>query len=49
MFNLRITDLKNFTKLISELKQKGFNFKIIRHKNKKNAFIQKIFKNFKKN
>ena len=49
MFNLHITDLKNFTKLISELKQKGFNFKIIRHKNKKNAFIQKIFQNFKKN
>ena len=49
MFNLHITDLKNFTKLISELKQKGFNFKIIRHKNKKNAFIQKIFRNFKKN
>ena len=49
MFNLHITDLKNFTKLISELKQKGFNFKIIRHKTKKNAFIQKIFKNFKKN
>jgi RelA/SpoT family (p)ppGpp synthetase len=49
MFNLHITDLKNFTKLISELKQKGFNFKIIRHKNKKNAFIQKIFKNFKRN
>jgi (p)ppGpp synthase/HD superfamily hydrolase len=49
MFNLHITDLKNFTKLISELKQKGFNFKIIRHKNKKNAFIQKFFKNFKKN
>ena len=49
MFNLHITDLKNFTKLISELKQNGFNFKIIRHKNKKNAFIQKIFKNFKRN
>ena len=49
MFNLQITDLKNFTKLISELKQKGFNFKIVRHKNKKNAFIQKIFRNFKKN
>ncbi len=49
MFNLHISDLKNFTKLISELKQKGFNFKIIRHKNKKNAFIQKIFRNFKKN
>ena len=49
MFNLQITDLKNFTKLISKLKQKGFNFKIVRHKNKKNAFIQKIFRNFKKN
>ena len=49
MFNLQITDLKNFTKVISELKQKGFNFKIIRHKSKKNAFIQKIFRNFKKN
>lgn len=49
MFNLNITDLKNFTKLISELKQKGFNFRIVRHKSKKNAFIQKIFRNFKKN
>ena len=49
MFNLHITDLKNFTKLISELKQKGFNFRIVRHKSKKNAFIQKIFRNFKKN
>ena len=48
MFNLNIKDLKNFTNLISELKQKDFNFKIIRHK-KKNAFIQKIFRNFKRN
>ncbi len=30
-FNLIIQDLKNFTKLISELKQKEYNFKIIRH------------------
>ncbi len=29
-FNLIIQDLKNFTKLISELKQKEYNFKIIR-------------------
>ena len=34
-FNLIIHDLKNFTKLISQLKQKEYNFKIIRHKNKK--------------
>ena len=48
MFNLHIDDLKNFTNLISELKQKGINFKIIRHKKRRNAFIQKIFKNFKR-
>jgi len=49
-FNLIIGDLKNFTNLISELKQRNFNFKIIRHENKKkNAFTQKIFKYFKKN
>ena len=48
-FNLIIHDLKNFTKLISELKQKEYKFKIIRHKNKKYAFIKKIFSGFKKN
>ena len=48
-FNLIIGDLKNFTKLISELKQKEYNFKIIRHKDKKYAFLQKIFSGFKKN
>ncbi len=48
-FNLIINDLKNFTNLISELKQKEFKFKIIRHKNKKYAFIKKLFSNFKKN
>ena len=47
-FDIQITDLKNFTKLISELKQKEFDFKIIRHK-KKHALLQRIFKNFKKN
>ena len=40
-FNLIIHDLKNFTKLISELKQKEYNFKIIRHKNKKNMLSLK--------
>ncbi len=48
-FNLIIHDLKNFTKLISELKQKDYNFKIIRHKNKKYAFFKKLFGGFKKN
>ena len=47
-FNLIIKNLKNFTNLISELKQKELKFKIIRHKNKKYAFIKKLFSNFKK-
>ena len=48
-FNLSISELKNFTNFISELKQKEIKFKIIRHENKRNAFTQKIFKYFKKN
>ena len=48
LFDIQIDDLKNFTKLISELKQKEFNFRIIRHK-KKHALLQRLFKNFKKN
>ena len=48
-FNLIISDLKNFTKLISELKQREYKFKIIRHKNKKYAFFKKFFGSFKKN
>jgi len=47
--DLQIKDLKNFTNLISQIKQSNLNFKIIRHKQKKNAFIRRIFKNFKKN
>ncbi len=47
-FFLETRNLKNFTNLISELKQKEFLFKIIRHQNKKNAFFKRIFKNFKK-
>ncbi len=47
-FDLQINDLKNFTKLISQIKQKNLNFKIVRHKQKKNAFIQRIFRNFKR-
>ena len=48
-FDLQIKDLKNFTNLISQIKQSNLNFKIIRHKQKKNAFIRRIFENFKKN
>ena len=49
LFDLQIKDLKNFTNLISQIRQKNLNFKIIRHKQKKNAFIQRIIKNFKRN
>ncbi len=49
LFDLQIKDLKKFTNLISQIKQKNLNFRIIRHKQKKNAFIQRIFKNFKRN
>ena len=48
-FDLQIKDLKNFTNLISQIKQKNLNFRIIRHKQKKNAFIRRIFENFKRN
>ena len=48
-FQLIITNLKNFTNFIAELKQKGIKFKIIRHENTRNAFTQKILKYFKKN
>ena len=48
-FDLQIKDLKNFTNLISQIKQSNFNFKIVRHKQKKNAFIRRIFENFKRN
>ena len=49
-FEIQIKDLKNFTNLISQIKQKNLVFfRIIRHKEKKNAFIQKIFKSFKRN
>ena len=47
--DLQIKDLKNFSNLISEIKQSNLNFKIVRHKQKKNAFIRRIFENFKRN
>ncbi len=48
-FNLIVSNLKNFTNFISQLKQIEIKFKIIRHENKRNAFTQKIFRYFKKN
>ncbi len=48
VFEIHVNDLKKFTNLISELKQKNYKFKIIRHR-KKDAFLQRIFKNFKRN
>jgi RelA/SpoT family (p)ppGpp synthetase len=48
-FNLIVSNLKNFTNFISQLKQMEIKFKIIRHEDKRNAFTQKIFRYFKKN
>ena len=48
-FEIQINDLKNFTNLISQVKQKNYKFKIVRHKQKKNAFLRRIFENFKRN
>jgi RelA/SpoT family (p)ppGpp synthetase len=48
IFDIQVQDLKKYTELISELKLKDYKFKIIRHR-KKNAFLQRIFKNFKRN
>ena len=48
IFDIQIRDLKNYKNLISELKLKEYKFKIIRHR-KKDAFLQRIFKNFKRN
>ena len=49
LFDLQIKDLKNFTNLISQLKKENLKFKLIRHKKKKYAFIQRVLKNFKRN
>ena len=48
IFDIQIKDLKNYKNLISELKIKEYKIKIIRHR-KKDAFLQRIFKNFKRN
>jgi len=48
IFDIQIKELKNYTNLLSELKVKDYKFKIIRHR-KKDAFLQRIFKNLKRN
>ena len=48
IFDIQVKDLKKYTTLISELKLKEYKFKIIRHR-KKDALLQRIFKNFKRN
>ena len=49
LFDMQIQDLKDFTNLISQLKQEKLKFKVIRHKKKKYAFIQRVLENFKRN
>ena len=48
IFDIQINDLKNYKNLTTELKQKEYDFSIIRHR-KKDALLQRIFKNFKRN
>jgi len=48
IFDIQTKDLKNYKNLLSELKLKEYKFRIIRHR-KKDAFLRRIFKNFKKN
>ena len=48
IFDIQTRDLKNYKNLISELKLKEYKFRIIRHR-KKDAFLRRIFKNFKRN
>ncbi len=48
IFDIQITNLKNYRNLLTELKLKEYKFKLIRHR-KKDAFLRRIFKNFKRN
>ncbi len=48
IFDIQIKDLKNYKNLIAELKLKEYKIRIIRHR-KKDAFLQRIIKNFKRN
>ncbi len=49
LFDIQVKDLKNFTNMISQLKQEGLKFQVIRHKKTKYAFIQRFIKNLKRN
>jgi GTP diphosphokinase / guanosine-3',5'-bis(diphosphate) 3'-diphosphatase len=48
IFDIQTKDLKNYKNLLGELKLKEYKFRIIRHR-KKDAFLRRIFKNFKRN
>ena len=48
VFDIQVKELKNYKNLISELKLKEYKFRVIRHR-KKDAFLRRIFKNFKRN
>ena len=48
IFDIQTKDLRNYKNLIKELKLKEYKFNIIRHR-KKDALLQRIFKNFKRN
>jgi len=48
IFDIQTKDLKNYKNLIRELRLKEYKFSIIRHR-KKDALLQRIFKNFKRN
>ena len=47
IFDIQVRNLKNYKNLIRELKLKEYKIKIIRHR-KKDAFLRRIFKNFKR-
>tara|TARA_Y100000590_G_scaffold14658_1_gene17651 strand:+ start:834 stop:2576 length:1743 start_codon:yes stop_codon:yes gene_type:complete len=48
IFDIQTKDLKNYKNLIRELKLKEYEFNIIRHR-KKDALLQRIFRNLKRN
>ena len=48
IFDIQVRNLKNYKNLIRELNLKEYKIKIIRHR-KKDAFLRRIFKNFKRN
>ena len=47
IFDIQVRNLKNYKNLIRELNLKEYKIKIIRHR-KKDAFLRRIFKNFKR-